>query len=156
MPDLPSIHCPCGNTYTLRTCTVCPECHRWPSLARQTLAIVLEAKRDELRARLGQREPIAVTREPDPMDDGLQLAEREVATVNLSRERELLRQVEAALERIRDGSFGTCLRCEEVIAPKRLAAVPWAALCRECQEQLEQKAAVGTPPREEDWEGRLA
>ena len=31
-----------------------------------------------------------------------------------------LREVEAARDRLRDGSFGICLRCEEEIAPKRL------------------------------------
>ena len=39
-----------------------------------------------------------------------------------------------ALRRIEDGSFGVCLHCEEDISPKRLAAVPWAAFCIQCQE----------------------
>jgi RNA polymerase-binding transcription factor DksA len=46
----------------------------------------------------------------------------------------LLRDVRAALLRIRDGSFGTCIHCEWAINPRRLAAVPWAPLCIECQE----------------------
>jgi RNA polymerase-binding transcription factor DksA len=46
----------------------------------------------------------------------------------------LLRQVRAALRRVRDGSFGTCIECEWAISPKRLAAVPWASRCIQCQE----------------------
>jgi DnaK suppressor protein len=47
------------------------------------------------------------------------------------------REIADALERIDDGSFGICLNCEEEIAAKRLAAVPWTALCIVCQEALE-------------------
>jgi DnaK suppressor protein len=105
-------------------------------------AIALEAKRHELRARLAEREPIAVTREPDPVDDGLQLAAREVATDLMRKDRELLHQVEAALVRLRDGSWGICSSCGEPISERRLAAVPWAELCVECQALAEEETAA--------------
>ena len=41
--------------------------------------------------------------------------------------------VEAALARIEDGTFGTCLRCGKSIGPARLEALPWAAHCIGCQ-----------------------
>jgi len=44
-----------------------------------------------------------------------------------------LELVEAALARLDDGTFGTCLRCARPIAPARLEALPWAAMCIECQ-----------------------
>ena len=47
----------------------------------------------------------------------------------------LTRQVSAALERINCGSYGVCLRCGQRIAPKRIAALPWAEFCTSCQEQ---------------------
>jgi DnaK suppressor protein len=44
-----------------------------------------------------------------------------------------LELVEAALARLQGGTFGTCLRCGEPIAPARLEALPWAAHCIGCQ-----------------------
>jgi|SRR5215471_3046354 len=45
-----------------------------------------------------------------------------------------LRMVEEALDRLDSGDYGTCLSCDEPIAPKRLAAIPWARYCVTCQE----------------------
>ena len=63
---------------------------------------------------------------------------RELAIRNLDREAALLRHVTAALARIEEGGFGACLLCEEDIPEKRLKAVPWAAHCVSCQEDLDQ------------------
>jgi RNA polymerase-binding protein DksA len=41
--------------------------------------------------------------------------------------------VDAALARIDDGTFGTCARCGNAIAPERLDALPWASHCIDCQ-----------------------
>lgn len=41
--------------------------------------------------------------------------------------------VDAAVERLDDGTFGTCLRCGKPIATARLEALPWAAYCIDCQ-----------------------
>ena len=41
--------------------------------------------------------------------------------------------VDEALARIDGGTFGTCVRCGEPIAPERLEALSWAARCIECQ-----------------------
>lgn len=40
-----------------------------------------------------------------------------------------LREVDAALARIEDGTYGTCSACGQPIAEERLEAVPWATLC---------------------------
>lgn len=62
--------------------------------------------------------------------ESMQLAgEREFAVRILEREAKVLAQIDAALERIRDGEFGICIDCEEPLSPKRLAALPWAAYC---------------------------
>ena len=44
-----------------------------------------------------------------------------------------LQQINAALKRLDDGEFGVCASCGGAISPKRLAAIPWAACCLECQ-----------------------
>ena len=48
----------------------------------------------------------------------------------------LLLQVEGALERFEQGSYGTCERCEAQIDPARLEALPYATLCLRCQQRL--------------------
>src|ERR671918_407178 len=98
---------------------------------------LLEAKQVELVAGLRNHQGIAIERTADALD-GVQLAaERELAIRNLDRESNMLRGLRAALSRIADGSYGTCLHCEEEISPKRLAAVPWTAYCIQCQEAAE-------------------
>jgi len=62
----------------------------------------------------------------------------ETATATLNREidytltensAQVLSEIEAALERIENGSYGTCAKCGRDIAPERLEAHPWASLC---------------------------
>ncbi|MDO8485151.1 MAG: TraR/DksA family transcriptional regulator [Candidatus Limnocylindrales bacterium] len=48
-----------------------------------------------------------------------------------------LAQVDAALARLDDRTFGRCVRCGRDIAPGRLEALPWAAHCIECQTALD-------------------
>jgi RNA polymerase-binding protein DksA len=50
---------------------------------------------------------------------------------------QLLGQIDAALSRIEEGSFGTCTNCGKSIAEERLEARPWASLCIDCQRQME-------------------
>ena len=45
----------------------------------------------------------------------------------------VLAEIDAALKRIDDGSYGVCTNCGKEIAPERLDARPWATLCIDCQ-----------------------
>jgi DnaK suppressor protein len=62
----------------------------------------------------------------------------------LGQNRNRLRLVEGALDRIRIGEFGNCANCGDAISLKRLQAVPWASYCVPCQEQHEQGATART------------
>jgi len=55
----------------------------------------------------------------------------------LERDQSTLREVDEALERIENGSFGLCEGCEEPIARERLKAMPHARNCIECQREAE-------------------
>jgi DnaK suppressor protein len=57
----------------------------------------------------------------------------------LSRERlvEKIERLTAALKRMDDGSYGTCVECGKSIAPARLKAIPEVATCVACQEKIE-------------------
>lgn len=52
-------------------------------------------------------------------------------------ERQILLEIEEALVRVDEGTYGTCAHCEEPIVAKRLQAVRWARYCVDCQEQVE-------------------
>lgn len=104
---------------------------------------ILEAKQAELVQALRDRDGIAIEKSPDALDEVQHATERELAIRNLDRESNLLRNVRAALRRIEEGTFGTCLHCEEDISPKRLAAVPWTPYCIQCQEQADRNQEAG-------------
>jgi DnaK suppressor protein len=53
-------------------------------------------------------------------------------------DRQLIQMVADALERIDQGTYGECLNCGADVEFKRLEAVPWARLCRACQELVEE------------------
>lgn len=95
---------------------------------------VLETKLKELSDALRNREDIAIEKTPDALDEVQLAGERELAIRTLDRESTMLRQVRSALSRIADGSYGTCLHCEEDISMKRLNAVPQTSYCITCQE----------------------
>ena len=90
---------------------------------------ILDAKRSELERIVSNRDAITIEKSADALDEVQHASERELAIRNLDRESNLLRSVRLALRRIQEGTFGTCLHCEEDISPKRIAAVPWAAFC---------------------------
>jgi DnaK suppressor protein len=94
----------------------------------------LERKQAELVQVLRKREHITIETSADQMDEIQYASERDMAIQNVDRESTLLRDVRAALRRIQDGIFGTCIDCESAISPKRLAAVSWAPRCIQCQE----------------------
>ena len=98
---------------------------------------VLESKLVEIMNPAGWRDSIIVRRSADPTDTTQQIGEREMAGRSLSRNASLVRDLRAALNRIAEGAYGVCVDCEEPIAPKRLAAVPWTPRCLSCQNHWE-------------------
>jgi DnaK suppressor protein len=108
------------------------------------LRTLLMAKRDEIVGQSRRREEIWIVQTNEQIE-AVQLAgQREFAARTLERETKNLMQIDAALKRVDDGEFGICLDCEEVIAPKRLAALPWAGYCLHCQELHDAQDATET------------
>lgn len=99
----------------------------------------MEAKVGELSSGWRRTEEIAIERVADSMDDIVLANQRELAMDAINRDALVLQQVLDALRRVRLGTFGTCMECEQTIAPKRLAVVPWAALCLTCQEAADRR-----------------
>jgi RNA polymerase-binding protein DksA len=65
---------------------------------------------------------------------GSDAIEREKAFMFASRDGAYISQLEDALARIKDGSFGTCRVCSQPIPIARLEAVPTTTLCVPCKE----------------------
>jgi len=76
---------------------------------------------------------------PVPKDWEEQAVEREddevLESLGQSGETEIVR-IRAALERMRNGSYGVCTRCEEEISEERLATLPDTPFCRTCAAEL--------------------
>jgi len=66
-------------------------------------------------------------------------SERELSLNIASTESQILYQIDDALKRIDDGSYGVCQQCSKPITMTRLKAVPYASLCIQCQRAKEQK-----------------
>jgi DnaK suppressor protein len=104
----------------------------------------LKRKEAELIRALRKQDGIAIEKSADQTDEIQYASERDLAIRNADRESILLRQVKAAMRRIHEGSFGTCGECESAISPRRLAAVPWAPRCIECQDAADRGRGEGT------------
>lgn len=50
---------------------------------------------------------------------------------------QILGEIDAALKRVDDGTYGTCTNCGREIAEERLEARPWASLCIDCARDAE-------------------
>jgi len=68
--------------------------------------------------------------------------ERETALNIASNESDRLRDINEALERVRQGAFGQCEGCNEEIPRKRLDAYPSARYCIKCKAKLEKEGTL--------------
>ena len=99
---------------------------------------LLEAKRAELLARV---KAARATEQEGPSEDAPDLGDRALSTVTrdlsyrlTTGERDILRRIDDALDRIEAESYGECLNCSKKVQKGRLDAVPWARHCIDCQE----------------------
>ncbi len=72
-------------------------------------------------------------------DIGSDNFEQEFTLSLMESEEETLAYVESALERIEEGTYGTCEECGVRIPKKRLDAIPYATMCVRCAEQHERR-----------------
>ena len=95
-------------------------------------------KRAELLARVREARTSEHSQEkegaPDLGDRALETMSRDLLYQLSIGERDIVRRIDAALERMEAGTYGTCLNCGEQVEKGRLQAVPWARHCIDCQE----------------------
>ena len=104
---------------------------------------ILMGKKAELIALIQKTENYG--READNESETMDIADK--ATSSYTKEfmfsksnndRQLMQMITEALARIEEGAFGECLNCGEDVEIRRLEAVPWARLCKNCQELAEE------------------
>jgi DnaK suppressor protein len=99
---------------------------------------VLLEKRGEMSvtsAEDGSPIPPAGRQQGDPVDQANADAEAELQIRLHETNGRLLRAIEGALSRIRQGTFGICETCQKPISRARLEALPWSRQCRDCKER---------------------
>jgi len=74
---------------------------------------------------------------PDPVDLAVRNYSKNVMLAVSENETRQLTMIDEALLRIDDEDYGVCQNCEKEINAKRLAALPWARYCLDCQELQE-------------------
>ena len=70
-------------------------------------------------------------------DHASEMLDREVDESLEENAEGIVQEIDAALRRIEDGTYGTCIRCGNPIPEERLAAVPYAVLCVSCKREEE-------------------
>jgi DnaK suppressor protein len=99
---------------------------------------LLVEKRQEVlatRAKAGALVPRAGGWQGDLIDQANANAEAELQICLRQADGRLLRAIEEALARIREGTYGVYEVCKQPLPRVRLEAVPWTRLCRECKER---------------------
>jgi len=123
--------------------------------ALTNLRNVLIMRRDALRKALaGDLSMLKELREQtkgDVIDFALDAAQDEISSQLAEVESRELKNIEYALERMREGVYGACQQCSENIPLARLQALPYASLCIRCQREAEKGGSRHGAP---DW-GRL-
>lgn len=110
---------------------------------REKYLKLLESRRQTLLARSARtadegREVVPEGGE-DYVDDAVTHYTREFLLSLSDLERRQVMQVEDAIVRIREGSYGECMMCGDEIEVRRLEAIPWARYCVSCQELAEKE-----------------
>jgi DnaK suppressor protein len=102
----------------------------------------LTTRREELLKTIARTEEEGRTADDDPTVDLADKAAnsytKEFLFGQTNIDRSMLQLIDDAIQRIKLGSYGTCVECEEELQQKRLEAVPWARHCVVCAEKHEQ------------------
>ena len=78
----------------------------------------------------------------DREEIGSDTTDQELTVSLLGSDKDVLDQIETALQRIEDGGYGRCEECGEPIPKSRLDAIPYAADCERCASEQEKSHEV--------------
>lgn len=76
---------------------------------------------------------------PDESDEfGSDSYQRDMQINLIENESEILREVQEALERVEEGTYGVCEVCDKLIPERRLEVLPYAKHCVTCQQAMDE------------------
>ncbi|HEY8505161.1 MAG TPA: TraR/DksA C4-type zinc finger protein [Gemmataceae bacterium] len=117
---------------------------------------ILLKRRAELRRRLGMEMldlgDVGRSQSGDSADVAFDAASDELASQLAEVEARELRQIERALVRLKQGTYGTCEACGGKIPVARLSALPYSTLCIKCQREMENDASWAGGRHGGDWD----
>lgn len=87
----------------------------------------------------------------DSADIAMDLTQNEVSSKLAEIESRELGRIERAIEKLKDGSFGSCENCNRKIPMARLNALPYTTTCVSCQ-RLSEQYGTGDSEHQEDWQ----
>ncbi len=93
---------------------------------------LLAELRSEMNQPIDESAPVQVDGSMGRVSRGDAIQVQQLALETKRRREERIMRVESALMRIRQGTYGLCVRCQCAIDPKRLNALPDVVLCLEC------------------------
>jgi len=115
---------------------------------REDYQALVREVREELENSGNQHRIDLLNREPgDSGDESLANALADFNLTLLDRHIDGMRDIEAALQRIRNGEYGICIDCGDAVTFPRLMAYPTAKRCIVCQEQREKLYAQEGRPK---------
>lgn len=95
----------------------------------------LKSRRDQVVATISRLEhELAEPKNPDFEEASVEREGDEVLEQQIEVVYDELHAIDAALNRIRNGSYGICANCHDPISEERLEAVPYAFFCRGCMQ----------------------
>jgi DnaK suppressor protein len=103
------------------------------------LRVSLEREAAELRSTLRNRDGANIEPVAEECERISMAGDRDLTIERVDRASRRLRDVESALQRIREGEFGDCIDCDAPIPVRRLTAIPWASRCVRCQETADRR-----------------
>jgi DnaK suppressor protein len=106
----------------------------------QRRATIVSALQSNMRLTRDRELADRVEMAKDPYGAASSAHDDELAAINMDRLARDLKLIDKALGDIESGHYGTCVECEEPIAPRRLKALPFATRCVECQAASERLA----------------
>jgi RNA polymerase-binding protein DksA len=105
---------------------------------RRRVEHALATLRDEHRGSLDEEvEEVAATNDSHLAETATATLGREIDYTLGENSGHVLAAIDAALKRIDDGTYGTCITCGDQIRYERLEASPWASLCIDCKRRAE-------------------
>lgn len=99
---------------------------------QEALSYIQEENRGQLE---DEREEIPSDNHPGDM--ATSTFDRELDATLEGNEERLLQAIDAALQRVEDGSYGICRTCGQPVGAERLEALPWTTQCIDCKRREE-------------------